>query len=80
LYGVPPELQNDLFEAYSDFLDILDTSEMRRALEDLRAADSRDSVIFRRVRQISERFEKGLDNLFFENEKIRPLTRKYGLF
>jgi hypothetical protein len=31
-------------------------------------------------RKISQAFEQALDLLFFENPKLAPLTRKYGVF
>ena len=53
---------------------------IRKALEELRANDSRTDPTFREIRKISARFEKTLDAIFFENESLAPLTRKYGVF
>jgi hypothetical protein len=46
----------------------------------LRAKDSRTDPTFQQVRKISERFEKALNAMFFENRLLGPLTRKYGVF
>ena len=52
----------------------------RTALENLRSERSRTDNTFKRVRKISEAFEHALDNIFFENKLIAPLTREYGVF
>jgi len=79
-YGVPKRLGDELFGAYAEFLTILDDKKSRDELENLRAAESRTDLTFKRVRKISEAFEQALDLLFFENPKLAPLTRKYGVF
>jgi predicted nucleotidyltransferase len=80
MYGFPRNQTEELFRAYAEFLTILDDPKSRGELEDLRAADSRTNPTFNRVRKISQAFERGLDLLFFENSKLAPLTRKYGVF
>lgn len=79
-YGVSKNVGEELFRAYAEFLMILDNQPSRDQLEELRAADSRTDPVFKRVRKISEAFERALDLLFFENPEIAPLTRKYGVF
>jgi hypothetical protein len=79
-YGVPRSLGEELFGAYAGFLTILDDKKFRDELENLRAAESRSDPTFKRVRKVSQVFEKALDLLFFENPKLAPLTRKYGVF
>jgi len=78
-YGIPDPIAKELFDSYSEFLEILDDESDRDALEHLRSEQSR-SEGFRRVRKISEAFEHALDYIFFENKLIAPLTRKYGVF
>ncbi|HWY71933.1 MAG TPA: nucleotidyltransferase domain-containing protein [Terriglobales bacterium] len=80
LYDVPDKITDDLLSSYADFLAMLDSSSEREALDKLRAEDSRSDKLFDRVRSMSERFEHALDNVFFENKSIEPLTRKYGVF
>jgi predicted nucleotidyltransferase len=70
----------ELFRAYSDFLNLLDDKKSREELDQLPAVDSRTNPTFTRVREISQAFERALDLLFFENPKLAPLTRKYGVF
>ena len=79
-YGVSKNVGEELFRAYAEFLMILDNQPSRDPTEELRAADSRTDPVFKRVRKISEAFERALDLLFFENPEIAPLTRKYGVF
>jgi hypothetical protein len=79
-YGVPKSLGEKLFGAYAEFLTILDDKKSRDQLENLRAADSRTDPTFKRVREVSRAFEGALDLLFFDNPKLAPLTRKYGVF
>lgn len=79
-YAIPKAIAGELFGAYAEFLTILDDEKSRDALENLRAADSRTDPTFGRIRTVSQKFERALDNVFFENPKLAPLTRKYGVF
>lgn len=79
-YGVPDSIARELFDAYSEFLRILDDEKSRKALDSLRSEDSRTDSTFQQVREVSRSFEKALDCIFFENQQIAPLTRKYGVF
>jgi hypothetical protein len=79
-YGVPDPIAKELFGAYSQFLTILDDEKSRKALDTLRSEDSRTDPTFQRVREISKVFENALDHIFFQNQQIAPLTRKYGVF
>jgi hypothetical protein len=79
-FGVPDSTARELFEAYAEFLGLLNNEESRNALKALRASDSRTDATFRRVRDISRAFENALDHIFFENKNVAPLTRKYGIF
>ncbi len=79
-YGVSDAVRHEFVDAYAEFLNILDDSNSRKALEGLKASHSRTDATFKRVRAISQKFENALDQLFFENPKLTPLTRKYGVF
>jgi hypothetical protein len=79
-YGVPDSVARDLFGAYSEFLKMLNDESSRNALDSLRSEDSRTDPTFKRVREISRCFESALDHIFFENQQITALTRKYGVF
>ena len=80
LYDVPENIADDLLSSYADFLTMLDSSSDRDALDSLRAEDSRSAELFARVRLMSDRFKRALDNIFFVNNSIEPLTREYGVF
>jgi len=79
-YGVQEEIQEQFFSSYAAFLELLDDTESRDALKALRAKDSRSDPVFKKVKEIGLRFERALDHIFFENETLKPLTRKYGVF
>ena len=79
-FSVADEVQKDLFSSYAEFLEILDDRKSREHLRLLRAENSRNDATFKRIRRISYIFEKALDKMFFDNPKIGPLTRKYGVF
>jgi len=78
--SVPPLTADALFGAYGEFLKMLGDEETRNALEALRAKDSRTDKAFKNVREVSAQFESALDEIFFENSRLAPLTRKYGVF
>jgi predicted nucleotidyltransferase len=79
-YAVPSSTAESLFSSYAEFLRLLDDERSRSALDGLRSEDSRTDRVFKEVRRISSVFEKALDNIFFENPSIAPLTRGYGVF
>jgi hypothetical protein len=79
-YGVPDTTAKELFGAYSEFLALLNDEKSRCALKALRASESRTDATFRQIRDISRAFENALDQIFFENPYLAPLTRKYGVF
>lgn len=79
-YSVSLPIQEDLFSAYADFLEMLNDKTSRSELEELKASDSRTDAVFKRIKAISAVFDRSLDHIFFENVLINPLTRKYGVF
>ncbi len=80
LYRVPNSIAKELFDSYAKFLEVLDDKDDRLALDKLRSEDSRTDPTFKRIRKISEAFQHALDNIFFENPKMAPLTKTYGVF
>jgi hypothetical protein len=79
-YKIPDPIATELFDSYAEFLEILNGENSRKALENLRSENSRTDETFKRVRRVSETFEHALDYIFFENDQVRLLTRKYGVF
>ena len=79
-YEVRHGIAEELFGSYAEFLDMLDEEKCRRTLEGLRSEDSRTDSTFKRVREISAAFDHALDDIFFENQYVKPLTRKFGVF
>jgi predicted nucleotidyltransferase len=79
-YGVPEPIAQEFFGAYTEFLELLNQEKVREALKNIRAQDSRTDSTFRQIRKVSGAFEHALNNIFFENELIAPLTKKYGVF
>jgi serine/threonine protein kinase len=79
-YAVPKSVGEELVGAYTEFLDLVDDKSSRQALDNLRASESGTDNVFNTVKEISRTFEHALDVLFFENDQVAPLTRKYGVF
>ncbi|HLJ25949.1 MAG TPA: hypothetical protein VKY85_04510 [Candidatus Angelobacter sp.] len=80
LYDSNGEISRQIFYAYNEFLGILNDGEKRRHLEKLRVEDAESDLLFAEIRRVSDAFQKGLDKLFFENQNISHLTKKYGVF
>jgi predicted nucleotidyltransferase len=80
LHDADGEASSQIFSSYNEFLGILNDGEKRTHLEKLLADDAESDSLFTEIRRISGAFQKGLDKLFFENENISPLTKKYGVF
>jgi hypothetical protein len=77
---VPNNAGVKLLESYDEFLGMLDDDNIRDRLEELRAENAAGDATFKRVREISRQFQAALDSIFFENNLIWPLTKKYGVF
>ncbi len=78
--AVEAEVARSLFSAYDKFLALMADKDARSALKNMSPRDSRKDPVFGQVREISKQFETGLNNLFFKNERLKPLTEKYGVF
>jgi predicted nucleotidyltransferase len=78
--GVPDDVSRKLFSAYDEFMAIVSDKETRAALKRTTAQESRTDIAFKRIRQLSQQFENGLNELFFKNQLLRPLTERYGVF
>lgn len=70
-----------IFDAYDEFLGILDDRNSRNRLENLEFADATEDPLFQRIRGINHGFQAGLNRLFFEDsDRLRELVHKYGIF
>jgi hypothetical protein len=76
---VPNEKAELLFDSYDEFIKIVSSPERRQGLKNMTARESRDPI-FKPVREISEKFNESLNYVFFRNERLKPLTEKYGVF
>ena len=69
------------FEAYEDFLKMLDTKSSRETLEKLKHSDALKDATFMRAKKNAQDFQEGLTALFFDtNRKLRRATEIYGVF
>lgn len=70
----------ELFHAYDRFLAMLDGPE-RNVLRNLRLDETEDPVL-QEVLHLGERFQRGLDALFFpaQGGALHDFTRRYGVF
>ena len=70
-----------LFSAYNSFLALLNDSAKRNHLKNLRQDNISGDKVFEEVRVFSREFQRGLTDLFFnDNKKLRDLTIFYGVF
>jgi hypothetical protein len=79
---VSAETARAIFDNYDRFLSILDDRDKRGELEKARTHDDlRNSKVWSDVRDVSGPFHEGLVKLFLnEDDKLKALTMKYGLF
>jgi len=69
------------FDAYEDFLKILDDPDLRSALEELRAPDATSDDTFKRARKDAEEFQAGLTKLFFGTDNdLTSIAQTDGVF
>ena len=76
-----PDTAAQIFDAYDQFLLTMNDGEKRRHLAQLRSGDAQNDALFGEIRRLSNRFQEGLNKLFFDDHReVGELTRKYGLF
>jgi predicted nucleotidyltransferase len=80
LYDIDGGASKLIFNAYNEFLGILNDAKKREQLQSLRSEEAGSDRLFAEIRRISDNFQNGLDMFFFENHNIGPLTKKYGVF
>lgn len=70
-----------IFDAYEEFLGLLDNEPKRQHLESLAPADAATDATYQAARELSHRFQSGLDEFFLgEKSPLRGMTLKYGVF
>jgi hypothetical protein len=69
------------FDAYEEFLAILDDDDARERLRALDAAEAHSDDIFRRARKTADDFQDGLSKLLFEGDAgLKKDVQSYGVF
>lgn len=79
-YNISVDVGRSLFASYDRFLGMLNDEQTRERLQTLRAEDASSDTAFGEVREVSREFQTALNAIFFDNELIGPLTKKYGVF
>jgi predicted nucleotidyltransferase len=70
-----------LFDSYDHFLAVLDDSEKRSELQDLKEDQIQTSKVWKEIRDLSAMFHSGLVELFFGNDReLCDITVQYGVF
>ncbi len=79
-YGIDRAIAEKLFSAYDEFLGLIGNPEKRVSLKNLCAENSRTDPVFRQVQDFSSRFSDALNQIFFNDPKLGPMTREYAVF
>jgi hypothetical protein len=80
-WGASPKVIKQTFEAYDQFLALLNDQARREHLNKLPYEKSLKDPAFNEVRGISEAFQDGLNGFFLDGpDRIRELTLKYAIF
>ncbi len=75
------ETAMQIFGSYDRFLDTLEDEDKRRHLEGLRFEDASDDALLKEMQHLGGEFQRGLTRLFFhDDERLRELTIRYGMF
>lgn len=72
-----------VFDSYNDFIKLLRTKKNRDHLEKLSATQSNNDELYNYARQISHKFQNGLNSIFLDSTispEYTDLTKKYGVF
>jgi hypothetical protein len=69
----------EIFDAYDEFLGVLNDDGKRRTLEQLRPEDAEHDPVYQEARHLGTRFHDALTRLFFQ-EPLREFTIRYGVF
>jgi hypothetical protein len=76
-----PSIASDIFDAYDNFLALLNDEEKRKVLEQLAPEDAYKDKVFLDAREIAQNFDEALLKLLFEsNDDVTDVVKKYGVF
>jgi hypothetical protein len=78
-FGECSALVGGVFQAYDDFLGVLDDTEKRGRLKSLPPKKESDPI-YAEAHEIGSRFGDILNTLFFETTTFSALTRRFGVF
>lgn len=68
-------------DSYDAFLGYLGDEAARKHLDSLTAGDAEDDSLFQEIHEMSHEFQNALTRLFFhDNDELKELTVKYGVF
>ncbi|MGH9823643.1 MAG: hypothetical protein ACREDR_10375 [Blastocatellia bacterium] len=71
-----------LFDAYDEFLLVLNDKDKRKRLEVLAPGDAGSDSLFQHLRELGHSFQKALTDIFLEpnSSRLHDLTKAYGVF
>ncbi len=76
-----PAAVRQIVDSYDAFLGIINDASKRKHLNDLGPEESGEDRLFLETKEIGNRFQDGLTQLFFgTNEELTALTQRYGVF
>jgi len=78
--SVSRETALQIIESYDTFMGILTDDEKRRHLSDLPLDALGTDALFKEATSLTYTFQTGLDSVFFEDEEIGALVRRFGVF
>jgi hypothetical protein len=75
------EIADDIFLSYDQFLHALADPDARTKLEAVRFEDALDDQTYAGLRDVSQRFRRGVTRLFFDvHPRLPKLIRDFGVF
>ena len=78
--GVSRETVLQIIGSYDTFMGILADDEKRKHLSNLSLDALGTDALFKEATGLTYTFQTGLDSIFFEDEEIGALVRKFGVF
>jgi hypothetical protein len=78
-FGETSVAGRDVFNAYDEFLGVMNDEGKRDTLERLRPEEADSNAVFQEARQLGTQFHDALTRLFFEGP-LRDFTIRYGVF